>query len=125
MNGISEIGGYLKVLQDAGSLKPGNKVDEKDREKLESAATEFEALFLGQMLSAMRATAGESEEKGFGQTTYTEMFDQEVARSLAKRGSLGIAQLLIRNLENRSVADQNATGSGIGMESSAFGQEKK
>jgi Rod binding domain-containing protein len=52
----------------------------------------------------MRETVEDSGagEKGLGQSTYTELFDQEVARCLAERGALGISDLLVRNLQNKA-----------------------
>ncbi len=81
---------------------------------LKEAAQEFEALFLNHMLSVMRESIEESglTEKGPGQDIYTELFDQEVARSLAKRGALGIADLLIRNLSDPSASGE--TGAAVG-----------
>ena len=73
----------------------------KDRtEQLGAAAKEFEALFLGYILKVMRETVEDAglTEKGLGQSTYTDLFDQEVARSLAGRGALGISDMLIRKL---------------------------
>jgi murein DD-endopeptidase MepM/ murein hydrolase activator NlpD len=68
--------------------------------QLREAAKDFEALFIGQMLTVMRETIEDSglteTEKGMGHTIYTELFDQEVARSLAGKSPLGIADLLIR-----------------------------
>ncbi len=69
---------------------------------LKEAAQEFEALFLSHMLSVMRESIEESglTDKGPGQDIYTQLFDEEVARGLAKRGALGIADLLMRNLSD-------------------------
>ena len=85
-------------------------------EKLKSSAQEFEALFLGYMLNVMRSTIEESglTEKGLGQSTYTEMFDQEVARRLSKRGALGISDLLIRNLTPQILNQEPENNEAVG-----------
>jgi len=72
----------------------------EDPARLREAAKEFEALFLSYMLKVMRESIGESGlvEGGLGQDIYTELFDQELARSLAGNGALGIADLLMRKL---------------------------
>lgn len=69
-------------------------------ERLREVAKEFEALFLSHMLTVMRETVEESglTGKGLGQSVYTELFDQELARTLAGRGALGISDLLMRRL---------------------------
>jgi murein DD-endopeptidase MepM/ murein hydrolase activator NlpD len=71
--------------------------------QLREAAKDFEALFIGYMLTIMRETIEDSglTEKGMGRTVYTELFDQEVARSLATKSPLGIADLLIRQYSDR------------------------
>lgn len=73
--------------------------------ELKKAAQEFEAIFIAQMLKVMRETIEESglTEGGFGKSIYTELFDQEIAINLSKRGALGIADLLEKRLT--AVAD--------------------
>ncbi len=83
-------------------------VGARQRSEIRKAAQEFEAIFIAQMLKVMRETIQESGllGGGFGKTIYTELFDQEVALSLAKRGALGIANLL----EQKIVANLEASG---------------
>jgi murein DD-endopeptidase MepM/ murein hydrolase activator NlpD len=72
----------------------------KQKGELKKAAQEFEAVFIAHMLKVMRETIEESGllEGGFGKSIYTELFDQEVSLSLAKRGALGISNILERSL---------------------------
>jgi murein DD-endopeptidase MepM/ murein hydrolase activator NlpD len=81
----------------------------KQKSELKKAAQEFEAVFITHMLKVMRETIEESGllEGGIGKSTYTEMFDQEVSLSLAKRGTLGISDLIYKNL----VANSSEEGS--------------
>ncbi|MBN1571492.1 MAG: peptidoglycan DD-metalloendopeptidase family protein [Acidobacteria bacterium] len=84
----------------------------KQRSEIRKAAQQFEAVFIANMLKVMRETIEESGllEGGFGKSIYTELFDQEVSLSLAKRGVLGIADLLERNiLENLSARSKEET----------------
>ena len=78
------------------SPKKGGSLE--DAARIKDAAKEFEALFLNHLLTIMRQSTGDSGllGKGLGQDTFTELFDQEVARLLAARGALGVADLLIR-----------------------------
>ena len=69
----------------------------KTRAQLQNAAKEFEAMFLSQMLTVMRDTI---------EDIYTSMFDQELSRNLAKRGALGISDMLMRNLSDQAPAVQ-------------------
>jgi murein DD-endopeptidase MepM/ murein hydrolase activator NlpD len=89
--------------QTVQSLQNGGGTTRDAAERLRAVATEFEALFLGYMLNVMRETVDESglTEKGPGASIYTELFDQEVSRSLATRGALGISDLLIRRLSGQ------------------------
>jgi len=66
---------------------------------LKETAEKYEALFLQMMLKEMRkTTSGEglfdSEQTQF----YQQMFDDQIAQELAKRGDVGIADMLVRQL---------------------------
>ena len=81
---------------------------EKNKAELKKVAEEFEAVFIGQLLKIMRETIQESglEGGGLGKTIYTELFDQEIALSMARRGALGIGDIIYRSLtENEAVKD--------------------
>jgi flagellar protein FlgJ len=67
---------------------------------LRAAATQFEALFLQNLMKSMRAAMPQdgpldSEESH----TYTEMLDAQVAQTLAKKGT-GIADMLVKQLSH-------------------------
>jgi murein DD-endopeptidase MepM/ murein hydrolase activator NlpD len=81
----------------------------KQKSELKKAAQEFEAVFITLMLKAMRETIEESGlmEGGFGKSIYTEMFDQEVSVNLAKRGTLGISDLLYKKLAANSNEEES------------------
>jgi murein DD-endopeptidase MepM/ murein hydrolase activator NlpD len=79
------------------------------KSELKKVSQQFEAIFIAQLLKVMRETIEESGlmEGGFGKSIYTDLFDQEVSISMAKRNSLGISDLLYRNLLHRvSESDQ-------------------
>src|SRR5262245_52583549 len=84
---------------------------------LKSAAAELSSLFVYQMLAAMRRTVPKSGllDKGFAHDTYISLFDQEIARHLARRGDPGPTALLQRQLKDpdaaRQLPDQPATAS--------------
>lgn len=66
---------------------------------LEQAAKQFEAIFMRQMISAMRSA---SLDEGLGDSSATlqfrDMADAKVADSMAERGGLGVAQVLVQQL---------------------------
>ena len=88
--------------------KPLNaaSASEKDKAELKKVAEEFEAVFIGQLLKIMRETIQESgmEGGGFGKSIYTELFDQEIALSMARRGALGIGDIIYRSLADNENA---------------------
>lgn len=79
------------------------------RAGLEKAAQQFEAIFLRQMIGAMRSA---SLADGMFDSSATEQFqsmaDARTADALASTGSMGIAQLLMKQFGTR-VADTPAT----------------
>jgi murein DD-endopeptidase MepM/ murein hydrolase activator NlpD len=87
--------GLERKIQAAQSL-----TGEKQKGELKKAAQEFEAIFIANLLKVMRETIEESGllEEGFGKSIYTEMFDQEISLSMARRGALGISNMLSQNL---------------------------
>ncbi len=82
---------------------------ESQRSELRKVSQEFEAIFITYMLKVMRETIEESglTQGGLGKSIYTQLFDQEISLSLAKRGTLGIADMLYRDLIDR--VDANDT----------------
>ena len=79
-------------------------------EALEEVANQFEAFFMKMMLKQMRdANLGEgifdSEQSRF----YQDMMDQQMALNLSEKRVFGIAESIVRQLENR-VAAQESSG---------------
>jgi len=98
-------------------------VSEKNKAELKKVAEEFEAVFIGQLLKIMRETIEESglEGGGFGKTIYTELFDQEIALSMAKRGALGIGDIIYRSMtDNEAVIDPESFAAASSPGSGSF-----
>ncbi|HEX3019170.1 MAG TPA: transglycosylase SLT domain-containing protein [Chitinispirillaceae bacterium] len=76
-------------------------------EQLKKVAQDFESLFSSMMLRAMRKTVGENPliPMGMGEKIYTEMLDDEYAKMLSTRSSLGLSDLVFKELM-RSQNDQ-------------------
>jgi len=88
-----------RPLETDGSL-------EADKRRLYKAAKNMEALFLNQLLKAMRNTIPESEDDsgpglggGLGKGLYTEMFDQELAQNMSGLTPNSLADILYGSLE--------------------------
>lgn len=73
-----------------------------DRPAIEKAARELETQFAHMLIKTMRATTGGDPLSG-NNTTYREMYDQQLAEELTKGRGLGIAPMVVRQLE-RSAA---------------------
>ena len=68
-------------------------------EEIKKAATEFEALFIYELLKEMPIGKGISG-KGLGGDLYDGMFKLELSRELAKRG-IGIREMIINAVRQR------------------------
>jgi flagellar protein FlgJ len=73
------------------------------------AATEFEALFVQQLIQTMRETVRSINPDplfGGGQDAqiFMSMFDQELAKGIAAEGGLGLADALVRQLDGHSLS---------------------
>ncbi len=93
-----------------------------DPEKLKKACTEFEAVFINEMLKFMRKTVPDTSTGalGAGKDIYQSLFDQEVSKSLAKRGGLGIGKMVYKQMtrqqdkNNPQIGDLNPLPGNIG-----------
>lgn len=76
---------------------------------LEKAAKQFEAIFLRQMIGAMRsASLAEGLTDSSATDQFRDMADARTADSMADKGSLGIAELLLQQFGGKSAAIQPA-----------------
>ena len=75
--------------------------------RLGDAAKEFEGVFLGLLLKAMRGSvaSGGLFKEGPDTQMYQGMFDQELGRSLAQAGGIGLAQMILRDQARRQAPD--------------------
>lgn len=71
-----------------------------DPQALRAAAQQFEALFTQMLLKSMRdASLGEDLMSGEQGGFYRDLFDQQIALSMASGKGLGIADMLVRQLQ--------------------------
>ena len=81
-----------------GQLKGQARLDAKSA--IKQTAQQFEALFLQMMMKSMRESIVKSElSESSTMETFEGMFDKEVSVQLAKKNSLGLADMLVKNLE--------------------------
>ena len=82
---------------------------EEQRTALRQAARQFEAVFINQMISAMRKTVGEGGliDKSNGQDIFEGMLDEEWSKKLAnKAGPNSLSEILYRQLSVRLGLDE-------------------
>ncbi len=92
----AEVGFYADFAALAGLRARAGR---EGRAALREVAREFEALFLQTLLERMRAAGGgDPLFDGAGTRLYREIHDRQLARELARGGSLGFADLIVRQL---------------------------
>lgn len=96
--------------------KPGQQpLTDAKRKELKKISQDFESLFVGMMLKSMRATVPEDKLTGGGRAeeTYRSLLDQEYATAASKRGGVGIASMvekeLLRRYEGQPVPSNRPT----------------
>jgi Rod binding domain-containing protein len=83
-----------------GQLKGQARQDAKSA--IKETAQQFEALFLQMMMKSMRESIVKSElSESNTMETFEGMFDKEVSVQLAKKNSMGLADMLVKNLEQQ------------------------
>jgi len=93
----------MYINDGAGVTRAANG-EARDDSALQHTCEEFEAVMLQFMFKSMRACEIDSGllEKDIATDVYTDLFDGEVARSMAHRQSLGIGAQIYRQLQNSS-----------------------
>tara|TARA_Y100001934_G_scaffold273493_1_gene363908 strand:- start:296 stop:763 length:468 start_codon:yes stop_codon:yes gene_type:complete len=92
----------------------GHGTVEEQRTALRQAARQFEAVFINQMISAMRKTVGEGGliDKSNGQDIFEGMLDEEWSKKLAnKSGPNSLSEILYRQLSARLGLDEKTINS--------------
>jgi len=81
-----------------GSLR--GQAQQKSDKATRETATQFEALFIHEMLKSMRQTIEKNDLTGSdAEDTFQEMYDRELSQQLAKRNTLGVANMLVKHLD--------------------------
>ena len=86
-----------------GQLKGQARADSKGA--LRQTAQQFEALFLQMTMKSMRESVVKSDLiESNTSDQFESMFDKEVSVQLSKRNSMGLADMLVKNLEQQQAA---------------------
>ncbi len=85
-----------------GALR--GKAQQKSDKATRETATQFEAMFIQEMLKSMRATVEKNDLMGSDtEEQFTQMYDRELAQSLARRNTLGVADMIVKAVERNNV----------------------
>ena len=81
-----------------GALR--TKAQQNSDKALRETATQFEAMFIHEMLKSMRETVEKSDLMGSDvEDQFTQMYDRELSMQLAKRNTLGVADMIVKTVE--------------------------
>ncbi len=86
------------------TVEPKQKSVNDDREKIKKAAQGFEAIFVQHLLRTMRQSISKSGLFGDGISgdLYSSMFNEKIAEVITIKGGIGLADNIIKALENKS-----------------------
>lgn len=84
-----------QALTQAPKTAPG-----RNPQKIKEQAQQFEAIFIQQIFKEMRNTIPEGGliERGNADDVYSQLQDAEVAKVMAQRGGIGLADLMMKQL---------------------------
>ena len=86
--------GYLSSLRAEAASAPNKAI--------ENVASQFEALFIQQMMKSMRDAVPKSElMQSDHLETYQSMADRQMAVSLSQQGGIGIARMLVEQMQSK------------------------
>ena len=84
-------------------LGKGTGVKNLDEGKLKKACEDFESIFISKILKVMRQSIPKTGllDGGSQQDMYLSIFDEELSKSMAKRGGMGLGKILYQDVMNR------------------------
>ena len=95
--------GYLGALRAEASAAPSKA--------LEEVASQFEALFIQQMMKSMRDAIPQGDLMGSEHVdTYQAMADQQMSLNLAEEGGIGLAGLLVEQMQTKGYVPNDGRG---------------
>ncbi|KUG02721.1 flagellar protein flgj [hydrocarbon metagenome] len=82
-------------------------IQSDDQKKLYESCQQLESVFLNKVLDSMRACISHSDliDRGFATETYESMLFDEYSKNMSKTNSLGIADILYKQLSPQLVED--------------------
>jgi Rod binding domain-containing protein len=90
----------INPLSAPAPLAKGPGVKNLDEGKLKKACEDFESIFISKMLKVMRQSIPKTGllDGGSQQDMYLSLFDEELSKSMAKKGGMGLGKILYQNI---------------------------
>ena len=101
MSEISPFTTYKSLINNTKSINRSSNVGQKDESRdLKAAAVQFEAIFLKMFLDQAREAKLSDDILGSSASdTFQEMFDSELSKSSSSSMNLGLADVIVRQLQ--------------------------
>jgi len=94
-------------FQGLGQLR--GQAAQDSNKAIRETSQQFEAMFIEMMMKSMRESVEKSDlNESSAEDTFQGMFDKEVAHQMAKRGTVGIADMLVRDHDRRNAMQSTA-----------------
>jgi flagellar protein FlgJ len=91
------------TLLAASQKAPDTSRAQRDKKALKKTCQDFESIFIQSLFKSMRKTVpdGGVFKKDNATAIYQDMFDQEIAKNISRKQSLGLAEQLYRQMEKK------------------------
>ncbi len=92
-----------------GAASPAATAQSGERAKMQKVAKQFEAVFMRQMIGSMRsADLADGAFDSSATDQFRDMADSKTADNMAETGGFGIAQLMMRQFDQKAGHAQNS-----------------
>ena len=103
MNDAAPLTSARSYLDFSGLGELRGKAQRNDDSALRETAQQFEAMFIQMMLKSMREAVQKNDPmRSSQQDTFEEMYDRELSMQLAKRNTLGVADMIVKTVERNN-----------------------
>lgn len=104
MSSVSSKVGSYHDFQGLGELR--GQAQRRDGTALREVAQQFEAMFIQQIMKTMREAGFKGADMFDSQAldTFQSMHDKEISLHMSKRGSFGLADMLVKSMERQEQA---------------------
>ena len=104
MSSVSSKVGSYHDFQGLGELR--GQAQRRDGAALREVAQQFEAMFIQQIMKTMREAGFKGSDMFDSQAldTFQSMHDKEISLHMSKRGSFGLADMLVKSMERQEQA---------------------